>query len=178
MKSDYEQIIIYLAEHELRHSRYPEIKKLEAKIGDLEAEIKSLCKEIKILIDQRKNLSEQLEKEYICKMREFTETVERIGQELQTTKGLARYLPKIKPGRTSRFESSDYPEIGKKKMRAIMLVEELKRRKTNNPDRPVTSRTSPRNTHANDLAVELSDVDVTRLGYQTIRKAWDKRDKN
>ena len=191
MKVDYEQFIIDLAYDEFRHSQNPnrmystdlmdtaEQMDRERKIKRLKAEIMSLREEINMRENNLNLLEKRLENAILSKKKsEFTKTVERVKQKLQTIEGLAEYLPNIRPGPRSKFESLYEPKIYKKKIRDIMLVEELKRRKTKKPERPVTSRTSPDETHANDLAIELHAVGKKRLGYQTIRKAWDNRDKN
>ena len=198
MKADYKQIIIDLAKAEFRDWRNPnrmdsmdtadlidiaEIKETERKNDRLNAEIMSLREEIKMRENRLESLEKQLNESNISKKKIiFTKTVERIKQELQTIEGLAKYLPDLKPGRKRRHETeyddSYYSGIDKKTRRNILLVEELKRRKAKNPERPVTCRTFPDETHANDLAKELRDAGKKRLGYETIRRAWDNRDKN
>lgn len=147
------------------------IEKVEANIKLTESEIESLREKIEELRKERNNLLEQKE-------REIKETKKHIRQKLRTFEGFVEYLPRVRPGRPMKYRAVIYVSgINEKQMRDRMLVEELKRRQAKNPERPMTSEANQKETHANDLAKELANAGIPRVGYHTIKNAWRTRDK-
>ena len=178
MTSNSNQIIGDLIAYELSNSQsYKfshmdyDIEEVETHIKSTESEIKSLRKKIEKLSKKRKNLLEQ-------KKRETKKIKQHVRQKLQTFEGFVEYLPSVRPGRRWKWRPVIYGSgINAKQMRDRMLVEELKRRQAKNPKRPMTSEANQKETHANDLAKELANAGIPRVGYHTIKNAWRTRDK-
>jgi len=174
-----DQIIIDLVKDNLWSSDRVEVERaqLQERIDIASGDIKTAQSKINSL---RKEISKLKRKQDdLLKQHDFEENKERIGQKLQTFEGFVEYLPRLRPGRPRKYHEQTFASgINGKQMRDRMIVEELKRRQAKNPERPITSEASQEKTHANDLAEELREAGVPRVGYRTIKNAWRMRDKN